>query len=66
LLKSYASGRIIQPLIKHYEPLNDGEMKLVIDQLEVKYIMTTETDLINQVSSELLSVRDILNDIEPN
>jgi hypothetical protein len=28
--------------------------------------MTTETDLINQVSSELLSVRDILNDIEPN
>ena len=62
-LNEYASGKIITPEEFHYDE-ETGEK--IIDVEEERYVMTTETDLVAQVESELLDVKDILNDIEPN
>jgi hypothetical protein len=62
-LREYAGGKIIEPA--EYE-INEetGEQELVSE--EVRYELTTQSDLVAQVDSALLDVADVLNDIEPN
>jgi len=62
-LREYASGKILEPAVYELEE-ETGALTLISG--EVRYELTTKKDLIAQVESDLLSVEDVLNDIEQN
>ena len=59
----WASGKVITPEESHFDE-ETGEK--VVDVAEVRYKLTTETDLVLKVSSDILDSLDVLNEIEPN
>lgn len=58
----WASGKVIAPEVSHFDE-ETGEK--VVDTPEVRYELTTETDLVSKVSSDILNSLDVLNVIEP-
>ena len=58
----YMSGKLLTPEVSHFDE-ETGEK--VIDTPAVYYEATTETDLLAQVSSDLLDTKKVLNEIEP-
>jgi len=63
-LNSFASGKIVTPEVPAEYDEEGNVTKEAIPA--VRYQLTTESKLKSQVSSTLLNVGDILNDIEPN
>jgi flagellar motor switch protein FliG len=59
----WASGKVITPEESHFDE-ETGEK--VVDVEEVRYELTTETDLISKVNSDILDSKKVLNEIEPN
>jgi hypothetical protein len=59
---SYMGGKLLEAEVSHFDE-ETGEK--VVDSEAVYYVPTTETDLLAQVSSDLLDIKDVLNVIEP-
>lgn len=58
-INSFMGGKLLSAEEFHYD---EESMEKVIDKKEVRYIPTTKTDLIKQLSSDFLDVELILND----
>jgi len=59
-LNEFKSGKLLEAEEFHFD---EESMEKVIDKEAVYYEYTTDADLIKQVSSELLDVATVLNDL---